>query len=252
MKKFQDHFYMLLDKFKAKENFAYSRFSDGELRIMQNKELVLAQDHYKIGDQKVKAAYHPEDHKHFDPAKHQHIRKKLMDSYEHLQHNYYVGLSCRCCVGDADFHQMLRWYKGDPNSDNLTWANLWVNGNFPLFRTYMVPEFSNRKIVYIVNEKANIAGLPFHVERDFRIGENCIVNNYGMEKEIGQWIEENNVKNYVFLFSASSLSNMLIYELFKKYPDNTYIDIGTTLNDYLGMKGLRGYLTGSNRKVCIW
>ena len=44
----------------------------------------------------------------------------------------------------------------------------------------------------------------------------------------------------------------MIYELYKKYDENTYIDIGTTLNIELGMKGIRGYLTGRNKKICIW
>lgn len=251
-KDFRQHFDMLNKKFLLKENFAFLRFSDGELRIMQGKELVLAPDHYKIGEKKVKAFYHPEDHKHVHPTKHHHIKEKLMKAYKHKQENYYVGLSCRCCVGDADFKQMLDWYDGDTESDYLTWANLWVNGNFPLFREKMLPEFANRKICYVLNKDADVRKLPFTVHKDFRVGDNCIVNDYGLEEKIGAWIEEKGIENWVFLFSASSLSNMIIYELFKKYPSNSYIDIGTTLNDYLGMKGIRGYLRGSNRKICIW
>lgn len=252
MKDFREHFFLLMNKLNKGENFAFSRFSDGELRIMQGKKLILAADHYQIGDQKVNSSYYPEDRKNIDPVEHLHIKNKLMEAYQHLQHNYYVGLSCRCCVGQDDFNQMISWYKGDPNSDLLTWSNLWVNGNFPLFQEYMIPIFSKKNIVYILNEKANINTLPFRVIKDFRIGENCIVNDFGMENEVGMWIEENNIENHTFLFSASSLSNMVIYELFKKYPNNTYIDIGTTLNRELGMNGLRAYLTGNDKKICIW
>ena len=252
MKDFKEHFYMLFNKFKNGENFAFSRFSDGELRIMQNKELVLAGDHFKIGNKKTSGFYHPEDHKHFNPEEHQFYRQELMDSYQHLQDNYYVGLSCRCCVGEADFQQMIDWYKGDPNSNLLTWSNLWVNGNFPLFREHMIPEFSNKKIVYVLNEHANVEGLPFKVEKDFRVGENCIINDYDLIDTMSDWIGENSIENHTFLFSASSLSNFLIHHLYKRYPNNTYIDVGTTMNDYLGMKGIRGYLSGGNRKICIW
>jgi hypothetical protein len=252
MKDFKKHFFMLYDKFKRGENFAFSRFSDGELRIMQNKELILAADYYQIAGKKNVGRYYPEDHKHFDPNIHQFYKKELMNAYQHLQPNYFVGLSCRCCVGQADFNEMVNWYKGDPNSNLLTWSNLWVNGNFPLFQQYMIPEFLNKKIVYVLNENANINGLPFKIEKDFRIGKNCIINDYKLIDVVDEWISKNEIKNYVFLFSASSLSNFLIYQLFNKYPENTYIDIGTTLNDYLGMKGIRGYLRGGNRKNCIW
>lgn len=252
MKNYVEHFHMLYDKLKSGENFAFSRFSDGELYMMQGKEIELAQSHYQIGNRKVASRYSPEDFKHYDPSKHEFYRQELMDAYQHLQNNYYVGLSCRCCVGVVDHQDMLNWYKGDINSDLLTWSNLWVNGNFKLFKQYMIPEFSNHKIVYILNENANIDGLPFEVTKDFRVGTNCIINDYGLIKTVGDWISENDIENYVFLFSASSLSNYMIHHLYKLYPNNTYIDVGTTMNNYLGMKGLRAYLTGGDDKICIW
>ena len=42
MKDFKKAFDAMLSKLKNKENFAFTRFSDGELFIMQNKTLVLA------------------------------------------------------------------------------------------------------------------------------------------------------------------------------------------------------------------
>jgi len=250
MKDFVEHFFILYNKLKNNENFAFSRFSDGELRIMQNKALILSGKFNKLGELVNSAAYFPEDHKNFDPEKHPHVHNKLMECYKFKKHNYYVGLSCRCCVGEKDFKQMLDWYGED--SEFLTWSNLWVNNNYPLFREYMIPEFSNHKIVYILNENANLSGLPFNVVKDFRVGENCIVNQFNKHEEVAKWIEENDIKDHVFLFSASSLSNFMIYELFKKYDQNTYIDIGTTLNIELGMKAIRGYLVGADQKTCIW
>lgn len=250
MKDFIEHFFLLYNKLKDNENFAFSRFSDGELRIMQNQELILGDGYNKIGDTVSSGNYYFEDRKHIDPKIHPYVVDKLMECYKFKKHSYYVGLSCRCCVGEVDFKQMIDWRGGD--DEFLTWSNLWVNGNYDLFRQYMIPEFSNHKIVYVLNENGNVNGLPFSVEKDFRVGENCIVNNFNKHEEIAQWIEDNNIKNYVFLFSASSLSNFIIYELFKKYPENTYIDIGTTLNLELGMKGVRQYLIGGNKKICIW
>ena len=250
MKDFKEHFFLLYNKLKTNENFAFSRYSDGELFIMKNQELVLGDNYYKIGDAVHGGHYHPEDRKSVDPEKHPYVREKLMEAYKFKKDNYYVGLSCKCCVGNDDFKLMIDWRGGD--DEFLTWANLWVNGNYGLFKEYMIPEFSNHKIVYILNENANIDGLPFPVVKDFRVGENCIVNDFNKHEEILEWVEENNIENHVFLFSASSVSNFAIYELYKKHPNNTYIDIGTTLNIELGMKGIRGYLRGHNKKICIW
>ncbi len=251
-KKFINHFFLLHTKLKYGENFAFSRFSDGELRIMQNKELILAENFCKIGEQVTGLQYFEEDRKHFDPKEHQFYRDKLFEAYRHKQKNYYVGLCCSCCVGDEDFKLMLDWYSGDTNSEYLTWANLWINGNYNRFKTYVVPELANKKVVYVVNEHADLKGLPFKVEKDFRVGVNCIINDYGLIEVMDKWITDNNITNHVFLFSASSLSNFLIYELFKKHPNNTYIDVGTCFNVELKMKGVRGYLSGNNTKICVW
>jgi len=250
MKDFREHFFMLYEKLKAGENFAFSRFSDGELRIMQNKTLILGEDYNKIGHRRRSSHYEPEDRKHFDPKLHPYVHDKLMEAYKYRDYNYYVGLSCRCCVGKNDFRQMLNWYGDDDKF--LTWSNLWVNANYPLFVKYMIPEFSNHPIVYILNKRGDLYGLPFTVKKDFRVGDNCIVNDFNKADEVDLWIESNNIKNHVFLFSASSLSNFMIYDLYKCHPNNTYIDIGTTLNPYLGLASTRAYLNGKDTKICTW
>lgn len=252
-KDFIEHFYMLLNKLRNDEQFAYCRFSDGELRIMQNLELQLS-SHLKIGDQvtQLKRGYAEEDYKHFIPSEHGFYRDKLMEAYQFLKKNYYVGLSCRCCVGEADFKQMCDWYKGDIKSDNLTWANLFLNGNYQRFMTDFFPELKKKKVVYIVNENAKLDTLGFNLIKDFRVGKNCIINDYPLIEKIKNWITENDIKNHIFLFSASSLSNFMVHQLFEYNDKNTYIDIGTTLNSIIGMKARRGYHGGKKKKLCIW
>jgi hypothetical protein len=251
MKTFKSHFDLLLGKLKKGENFAYSRFSDGELRIMQNIELKLSNNQYKIGNETGNVKYYPEDHKHFNPTEHQFYRDRLMESYKFKKDNYYVGLSCRCCVTNDEFNQMCEWYEGDTNSDNLTWANLFLNSNYSRFINEFVPLLKDKKIIYILNENADINGLPFKVIKDFRVGHNCIINDYGLIEEVKSWMIDENIEDHVFLFSASSLSNFMIHQLFDFNDKNSYIDIGTTLNPFLNMKARRGYHNG-NDKVCIW
>ena len=57
MKNFTKAFDSLLEKIQKKENFAFTRFSDGELFIMQNKTVVLADNHYITGDIKGSNRY---------------------------------------------------------------------------------------------------------------------------------------------------------------------------------------------------
>lgn len=257
-KDFRQHFYMFLNKLKTNENFAFCRFSDGEMFMMQNKKLVL-NDSVAIIDQNVHSkSYAKEDHKDFDPSKHSFYRERLMESYKFKKHNYYVGLCCRCCQGQQNFDWMIRERGGD--DENLTWANIWVNGNYPLFIQEVVPVFKDKKIVLVFNEKSNLNGLPFKYVKNFTIGSNCIVNDYPLIEKMKQWISENNIQDHVFLFSASTLSNFLAHQLYEFNDKNTYIDIGTTLNYYVNLTIDRDYILEyfSNKprdiinKVCIW
>jgi|TARA_R100000458_G_C8264831_1_gene239991 hypothetical protein len=71
-----------------------------------------------------------------------------------------------------------------------------------------------------------------------------MINDYNLIGKISKWIEDYDIKDHTFLFSAATLSNYLIHELFKNYGDNQYIDIGSSLGYHLGLRGCyyRGYL----------
>lgn len=264
MKTFKQDFDKLLLKLKNNENFAFSRASDGELIILQNKKLELSERGTFISDQLAGPTYTFEDYKFFDPEQHQDFRKRLWESFQHEQQNYFVGISCPCCVGFNN-SQWMKAVSGldksldDPNYQ-LTWANLFVNANYPRFISEFLPELSKRKIVLICNEHANLENSELQIEKDFRIGRNAMINNIDLHLDISKWIEDNDIKDHVFCFSASSLTNITVHELFMKHPDNTYIDIGTTLNRTFGFPLNRGYLNAfwagvshpDLQKVCVW
>lgn len=257
MKNFREHFIFFRDKLKNKENFAFSRYSDGEMYILQNKELVLDSNLIQIGETKQSGPYQPVDFKHFDPVKHSVYQQKLVDSLQHKQHNYYKGISCSCCVGKENFDWQVELAGGDDES--LTWANLWVNGNYPQFIYEILPIFYSKDCVFVGHEKANLEKLPFFV-KDFRVGYNAMVNDYHKIEEISKWISDNNIENHLFLFSASTFTNLAIYELYQKYPNNTFIDIGTCLTPMMDMPTHRGYLQSfwnyqnseDIQKICVW
>lgn len=257
VKRFKEDFALLLDKFKRNENFAFLRFSDGELFILQNKKLQLNEYGTFVDEILCGPIYGKEDFKEFLPSEHQFLREKLLASIKHKQHNYFVGLSCPCCVSWVNYKWMLDLL---PEKTNYTWANLFVNSNYPIFIKTFVPEFKNKKIVLICNENADLSNSQLNLVKDFRIGRNAMINDIDLYKRIGEWIENNEIKDHVFCFSASSLTNVTIFELFQKYPNNTYLDIGTTLNPIFGFPCSRGYLqaywTGQDHpdlhKTCIW
>lgn len=257
MKNFREHFIQFRDKLRQKENFAFSRYSDGEMYILQNVESKLDAGLIQIGDKKQMGVYQPADFKHFDPNEHGFYQQKLVESLQYKQPNYYKGISCKCCVGEENFNWQVNLAGGDDES--LTWANLWVNANYPSFISEILPIFYSRDCVFIGHKDAKLDKLPFFV-KDFRVGYNAMINDYEKIEEISEWIRTNNIKNHLFLFSASTFTNLAVYQLFREHPNNTYIDIGTCLTPMMDMPTHRGYLEAywgyrggkDLQKVCIW
>tara|TARA_R110002020_G_scaffold302749_1_gene518155 strand:- start:230 stop:598 length:369 start_codon:yes stop_codon:yes gene_type:complete len=120
----------------------------------------------------------------------------------------------------------------------------------------MVPEYCKRPVVLISNSDSNLEKLPFDIQHHFMIGKNAWVDNHNLINEIKTYIEKDNVENTLFLFCAGPFGNLLVHQLFEFNQENTYIDIGSTLNPLLlGESGLnRGYLRGNESitKFCIW
>ncbi len=257
MKSFVDDFHTLVRLLKSGEPFAFNRFSDGELFMLQGKELILDDKQVKVGSKVEGSRYKPEDHKRFHPEEHAFYRDRLVDAFRFRKKNYFKGISCRCCAGEADFRWQLDFHGG--HDENFTWANLLVNGNYGRFVREMYPVFNDYRTVFVCNEKADLSVMPF-VVRDFRVGYNAMVNDYGLIAKLKGWIDDNAVRGHLFLFAASTFSKFAIHQLFEHCDGNTYIDVGTTLNPFMDMRLDRSYLKSfwlgekgeDIDKICIW
>jgi hypothetical protein len=231
---------------KSKEPFALARFSDGERTVMKNKKVVLAKDYFIqediYGDRRVKAPipYMEEERKEFDPEQHSFFRDKLIEAYKFRKKNYFKGIAGVNEWGSKnEFDYCISLY-GEDDHEHLTFANVLINGNYSRFVEEMVPLFKDKKIVLVCNENATLDRLPFEVKQVFGIGSNCMVNDYPLIDVIKDYVRTNNITDHIFLFSAATLSNFLIYELYKEFDNNQYIDIGSALAPLLGLEGWRG------------
>ena len=222
-KDFGQEFTKLLNMLKNGENFAFTRFSDGELFIMQNKTLILSENYYVTGDIKGPNRYTKEEQKEFLPERDQFYREKLIECFKHNQHNYFKGV---CTASDGHVGQEnYKWQLEllDGNEDNLTFANVLINANYRRFVEEIIPLLVDREIIYLVNELADIARLPFEIKKSFKIGTNCMINDYNIVEEVKTYIAENKIENHIILCSAASLSNYIAYECYKDNPNNIFI-----------------------------
>lgn len=237
-KTFQSHFDLLKNKLLNCENFAFLRFSDGELFVLQNKRLELNENYYVIGNQLSIGHYNEEEQKKFLPEANQKERSLLIDSLQYKDKNYFKGICTRPDVDYETFKWQIDLAGGD--DEHLTWSNLFINGNYERYINEILPIFKTKKVIIVVNKSANINKLNFEIVKDFRVGQNCFINDLHIIDELIKFIEENDISDHLFLISAASLSNLIIHKLYSSFPKNTYFDIGSTLNPIMEMEGWKG------------
>ena len=220
------HIETLLNK---KVPFSLSRFGDGEMMILNNQTLNLLH--------KGEFNFQGQDH----------LRDDLEKSFTHDQDNYYVGIACPCCVGEDKSTTMKKATTLAGNK--LTWANMFVNANYPYFRKSIVPIFNDYKVTVVA--QGNIDNLPFKVDHTYHIGPDAWVNN--IDKLVEQ-LDSEKEDHHLIILCAGPYANILCYKLFSEFPSNTIIDMGSVFNIELGIGANRGYLQGLSdlNKVCRW
>lgn len=221
----------IYDKLKNKDHFSFSKYADGEFKILVNENI-------KNVDGWV-----------FDKEKNNKEYNLLLKSYQYIHKDYYVGISCPCC--QPKYH--VDWMRNNVGTTNLTWANLFVNSNYSFFLDNFLKEFDKweSNVNLIANKKVLNKKLPFDVD-------NIIPIDIGWWKYpyVEQVLEQsknmaNHQDNQLFLFSAGPLGNILAHQLHVVNPNNTYLDIGSTINPWI-VGNNRGYLRGNNNKTCTW
>ena len=235
-KNYREDLNQIIEKLKKKESFAFSKYADGELYILLNRPINNGEFW-------------------FNPITDSSQRQQLANSLRYKNDNYYVGIACPCCIGGRPAHQ---WYKdqSDQKQENLTWANIFVNGNYHYYLDNMVPLYSNYDVILVSNTDSNLEKLPFKVKKHFKIGKNAWIEDSSLIEEMKNYIKDEKIEKNLFLFCAGPFGNILVQQLFDYNKNNTYIDIGSTLNYFLlGDKGKnRGYLRGESsvNKMCVW
>lgn len=230
MKNFRTEIETLFNRLTTKEPFSFSKYADGEWAAMHGVNLFNGEFRCE------------------DTEAYNHSRKLLIDSFQYQHENYYVGVSCPCCQGNA--HYEMKQFSGQ-NEEHLTFANIFVNENYSYYTEKFIPEYSNWTVNLVANEKSDISKLPFAVKNFYPVGINAWVNNL----DLIETIKKNSAENELYLFCCGPFGNILAHQLWDHNKNNTYLDIGSTLNPYLGFEGFRrGYLYGGAdlHKVCIW
>ena len=87
MKDFYEDFNGILQLIKSKQPFAFTRFSDGELYMMQNRKFKIEKDKVFLRGQTHSGQWGDEELKEFIPEEQQMHREKLLETFKFVKHN---------------------------------------------------------------------------------------------------------------------------------------------------------------------
>jgi hypothetical protein len=229
----------LLKYLQENLNFAFIRFSDGEMEILNNQELIIGPNYVKTSAGEVAFVYPPYDYKEFNPERDIKFRDRLIESARFTSSGFIKGIRTSSNAGQQDQQKMIQWNSGQLS--NLTFTDLLINSNYQTFRKNFLPIFYNWPKVYIIaNFRATLSSEFKNCEL-VTIQDNFIPNFELQLHEI-MTILIAAPSNSLILSSASSLTNIVGYELWKTRRDLTFIDVGTAIHDKLGLGfGIREY-----------
>lgn len=230
-KSFSGDIQFILQRLKERNHFSFSKYADGEYSVLRNEPITNC------------------DNWTFIPNIHQIEYQYLLSSYQYNHPDYFVGISCSCCQPQSH----IQWMRENVGTKNVTWANLFVNSNYDFFKNEFFNEFNywDGNVILVGNKNGMDSILPFKVDAYYPIETGGWLNPY-MQIILNDMLDKaKEANNQLFLFSAGPLGNILAHRLHTINPNNTYLDIGSTINPWI-VGNNRGYLRGNSKKVCIW
>lgn len=211
MKSFLEDIEFFYNKLENNENFALSKFADGEWGAIKRTLNVAANGEWVVD---------------FNSPKYLEARQQLEDSLLFKDPGYYVAI-CPCYTDAIEF--------SGQQPSNITYANIFVNANYEFYKKYYIDHYKKRKIHLVTHKNTNLSDLPFEVEEFYPIDYDAWVTN----SDLSDKILEKNLSGKLFLFAAGSFANILSHKLWKSNKNNTYLDVGSTLNPWTKVEKLK-------------
>lgn len=237
---FKRDFFEIMRMIVEADSMAFSRAADGEANILKNNTIGNKDGWLYKRDRNLI------------------FRADLRRSLQCTDSGFIYGISCTCC--DPVNHEfLLAQLKTDRG--HMTYSNMWVNANFPLFKEYFFKTMkaSKKDIVICTNKKAKISNLDtFMPIKDFiPIPGNCVIYWEKNRDYIRALLDlkGSTYNKAIFLFAAGPLSEILIHELWLANPQHTMLDIGSSLDPILFNRKSRSYQNMNSElshRVCIW
>lgn len=224
MDKFNSDFEYFLNLINSDYNFAFSRYGDGEYMIMNHKIVGHTTQAYQV------------DNWNYDGIDTE-VATKLIETLNHTEDNYWYAIPTQ-----SENLECYEYFTKLIKTNKLTFANLWINSNYQQMKKFYLS--FDKDVYLIVNHKAKLENFPFKVAELFPFPDNCIsyFNEYG-DDYLNQLVEYvSQIQNKTFFISAGPISEIIIHTLYNVNPNNQYIDVGSSLDEFIHGKITRPYM----------
>jgi len=223
----------VFDLIKTNKPFAFMRFADGEIGVMQGR-LVNGSDRWTSPQHLTK------------------LGQDLLSAIAKTDSNIYYGISCQCC--DVEGKNYLLSLIQNPKQ-NITFSNLFVNGNYKDFLREL--SLLNKPVYVIANERALFSNFPLPIQGFVPVPDDCVSYWEGFSDEVKEVLRDSfeSITNELFLISAGPMSEALIDYLWTINPNNQYIDVGSSIAEFVHGHPIRDFAyTNSpyHNKNCIF
>lgn len=216
---FKLDFTEMCDLIQGDKPFAFMRFADGEIGVMKGRSII-GSDSWTSPNYTTK------------------LGEDLLSAISRTDDRIYYGISCGCCdVEGRDY--LLSLIENDIK--NVTYSNLFVNGNYEAFLTFL--KSLNTDVYVVANESAGFYNFPLEIAGFIPIPNDCVNYWEQSKKEIKVVLEQSlaEVKDKLFLVSAGPMSEAVIDYLWSINPYNKYVDVGSAIAEFIHGHPIRDF-----------
>ena len=230
MEKFHKDFEYFWQLISEGKNFAFTRYADGEVLLMCGNA---------VGSNTQAAIVD----KWTAPLGLTKVGKELLNTLNHTEDNYYYAISSVTDnIGDYNFLKSNIKQK----DENITFVNLWINGNYD--KTIEKFKTLDRSVNLICNYKAKRENFPFKVSSITPFPNDCInfweISGDSFIESI--LLETKDIKNELFFISCGPISEIIIHKLYETNPNNTYVDVGSSIDEFVHGHKTRPYMNSTS------
>lgn len=218
-----DYFWSMINN---NENFSFARYADGEVMLMKGQNV-----------NELTQAYTTD--KWSAPNGLTKVGAQLIGTLNHVEDNFYYAISA---PNDNIHDYLFLKDRIKQKNEKISFVNLWINANY--LRSLKKYTSLKRDVILICNENAKKENFPFNVISIHPFPNDCInfwENN--ADDFINNLINKfKNVNNQLVFISCGPVSEIIIHILYSINQNNTYIDVGSSIDEFVHGKKTRPYM----------